>query len=392
MTTVKHPGTPIAGPTTLTNPHVHGTLPGPRSAESAGPAGAAGVQRPHLPADTCRSPSPDAHGSFVRDVDGNVFIDFLAGAGVLSLGPQPSRAGRGGDRAARPASRTGWTSRPPAKDAFTEAQLSMLPAGMRDRMKIHFCGPTGANAVDAAIKLCKTATGRGDVVSFQGGFHGSSHAAMAVTGCVGQKRPIANGMPGVHFFPFSYCGRCPLGLTRETCETNCVGLLERALRDTNGGIAAPAAVILEMVQGEGGVIPARREFVQRVRGADPRAGHPADRRRGADRLRAHRHLVRVRAVRHRARRHRRLEGAVRHGPARGDRSSTTSGSTSGRPARTPAPSAATSWPSPRAPRPIEIIARDDVLGNVRAPRRPDRRRLSRPARRTRGCARSAAWV
>ena len=68
-------------------------------------------------------------------------------------------------------------------------------------MKIQFCGPTGANAVDAAIKLCKTATGRGGIVSFQGGFHGSSHAAMALTGNVGQKRPIANGMPGVQLLP-----------------------------------------------------------------------------------------------------------------------------------------------------------------------------------------------
>jgi diaminobutyrate-2-oxoglutarate transaminase len=79
----------------------------------------------------------------------------------------------------------------PAKDAFTDAQLAMLPDSMRDRMRVHFCGPTGANAVDAALKLCKTATGRGEVISFQGGFHGSSHAAMAVTGLVEQKSPSA---------------------------------------------------------------------------------------------------------------------------------------------------------------------------------------------------------
>ncbi|MBO0848595.1 MAG: aminotransferase class III-fold pyridoxal phosphate-dependent enzyme, partial [Pseudonocardia sp.] len=109
------------------------------------------------------------------------------------------------------------------------------------------------------------ATGRGDVVSFQGGFHGSSHAAMALTGNVAQKRPIAGGMPGVHFFPFSSCGRCPLALDPETCQTNCVSVLERALTDPNGGIAPPAAVIMEMVQGEGGVVPARKEFARRVR-------------------------------------------------------------------------------------------------------------------------------
>ncbi|MGH3981861.1 MAG: aminotransferase class III-fold pyridoxal phosphate-dependent enzyme [Pseudonocardiaceae bacterium] len=111
----------------------------------------------------------------------------------------------------------------------------MLPPGMRNRMKVHFCGPTGANAVDAALKLCKTATGRGDVISFQGGFHGTTHAAMALTGLVANKAPVPNGVPGVHFFPFSSCSRCPVGLTPQTCTTNCVHYLERALQDPNGG-------------------------------------------------------------------------------------------------------------------------------------------------------------
>ena len=56
------------------------------------------------------------------------------------------------------------------KDAFVEAQLSMLSPGLRNRMKLHFCGSTGANAVDPAVS--RTATGRGDLVCFQGGFHG----------------------------------------------------------------------------------------------------------------------------------------------------------------------------------------------------------------------------
>jgi diaminobutyrate-2-oxoglutarate transaminase len=162
----------------------------------------------------------------------------------------------------------------PAKDAFTEAQLSMLPDGMRERMRIHSCGPTGANAVDAALKLCKTATGRGDIVSFQGGFHGSSLAAMAVTGLVEQKAPVPNGMPGVHFLPFSYCGRCPVDLTPDSCSTNCAGFAEKALTDPNGGVPLPAAVLLELVQGEGGVIPATVEFAQRIRALTRELGIP----------------------------------------------------------------------------------------------------------------------
>jgi 4-aminobutyrate aminotransferase-like enzyme len=162
----------------------------------------------------------------------------------------------------------------PAKDAFTEAQLSMLPENLRGRMKVHFCAPTGSDAVDAAIKLCKTATGRRDVVSFQGGFHGSTHGAMAVTGLIVQKEPIANGVPGVHFFPYSYCARCPLGLAPSTCDTNCVAYLEQSLRDGNGGVPLPAAVIMELVQGEGGVVPVREEFARRVRALTRELGIP----------------------------------------------------------------------------------------------------------------------
>ena len=263
--------TPAAGRWSA-QPQVSTALPGPRSAELL-----ARQEERESNARTYPRHFPfavaEAFGSHIRDLDGNVFIDFLAGAGVLSLGhnhPELVAAAT----AQMSVFTHGLDMPSPAKDEFTTAQLNMLPAGMRDRMKIQFCGPTGANAVDAAIKLCKTATGRGGIVSFQGGFHGSSHAAMALTGNVGQKRPIANGMPGVSFFPFSSCSRCPLALNPETCQTNCISFLERALNDPNGGLELPAAVIMEMVQGEGGVIPARKEFVQRVRRLTRELGIP----------------------------------------------------------------------------------------------------------------------
>lgn len=257
---------------TLAAPHVAGSLPGPRSAEF--------LARQQVYESNARSyprrlpiAIEEASGSLVRDVDGNVFIDFLAGAGVLSLGhnhPELVAAVTGQLGVLT----HGLDFPTPVREDFVEAQLSMLPDSMRDRMKIHFCGPTGANAVDAALKLCKTATGRGDIISFQGGFHGASHAAMALTGLVSQKRPVANGVPGIHFFPYSYCARCPIGLTPDTCATNCADVLERALTDGNGGVPLPAAVVMELVQGEGGVIPATIEFARRVRALTLQLGIP----------------------------------------------------------------------------------------------------------------------
>ena len=185
---------------------------------AADPAAPARVQCPTYPAGLPIAIA-DAEGTFVRDLDGNVFIDFLTGAGVLSLGhnhpelvaAMAGQLGTSDARAGLAHAGEGRVRRGPAVDAAA--------AQCQNRMKIHFCGPTGANAVDAAIKLCKTATGRGDVVSFQGGFHGSSHLALSLTGLVEQKAPIANTVPGVHFFPYSYCSRCPLGLSRTPARS-----------------------------------------------------------------------------------------------------------------------------------------------------------------------------
>jgi diaminobutyrate-2-oxoglutarate transaminase len=247
---------------TTTQPHVRTPLPGPRSAEllerQALRESNARVYPRHFPIAVA-----EAHGSYIRDLDGNLFIDFLAGAGVLSFGHNHPELVEAAIRQMSVFTH-GLDMPSPAKDAFTEAQLSMLPEQMRDQMKIQFCGPTGANAVDAAIKLAKTATGRGDIIAFRGGFHGSTHAAMALTGNLSQKGPVANGMPGVHFFPYP-CGGEPDGVDAATWDATCAALLEKALTDPNGGIPRPAAVIMEMVQGEGGVNPATPRFAQRVR-------------------------------------------------------------------------------------------------------------------------------
>ena len=146
----------------------------------------------------------------------------------------------------------------PVREEFKRRQLGMLPASMRDHMKIHFCGPTGSDGVEAAIKLCKKATGRGGVVAFQGCYHGSTQGAMSLTSETQPKQGLHNLMPGVHFSPFGYCHRCPLSLRPDSCETRCAQLLVNTLRDTHGGVPKPAAIIMELVQGEGGTIPRSR--------------------------------------------------------------------------------------------------------------------------------------
>lgn len=243
-------------------PVVRTEVPGPRSLElltrQVGRESNARTYPRRLPIAVRRG-----FGPYVEDVDGNVYLDFLTGAGALPLGHSHPEVVAAVERQLRDHVH-GLDLPTPIRDEFVDAQLSLLPEGMRDRMKVHFCGPTGANAVEAALKLCKSHTGRSEVVSFQGGFHGSTHAAMAVTGLVGPKAAVPGRMPDAHFFPYSYCLRCPLALDRRSCDTNCAAYLERSLTDQLGGVPRPAAVLLELVQGEGGVIPATRAFATRV--------------------------------------------------------------------------------------------------------------------------------
>jgi diaminobutyrate-2-oxoglutarate transaminase len=205
----------------------------------------------------------EATGSYITDVDGRTYIDFLSGAGVLALGHNhPELIAAVGDQLSRLTHGLDFPT--PVREEFKRRQIAMLPADLRDDVKMHFCGPTGADAVEAAVKLCKKATGRGGVVAFQGSYHGSTHGAMSLTSELQPKAGLQNLLPGIHFAPFAYCHRCPLSLTPQTCATNCAELLANTLSDTHGGVQRPAAVILELVQGEGGSIPARVEFVRRI--------------------------------------------------------------------------------------------------------------------------------
>jgi len=253
-------------------PSVSGPLPGPRSTallerQETWESSARTYPR-RLPIAIDRG-----EGSFVVDLDGNVFIDFLSGAGSLPLGhshPELIAA----IQAQLPRFQHGLDFPTEIRDEFASMQLALLPDDLRAKAKIAFCGPTGANAVEGALKLCKTATGRSEIVAFHGSYHGGSHGAMAASALVSQKERVAGQMPGVHFFPYPYALRSALPGDADSLGSRCVQYLERSLRDPHGGVALPAAVILEVVQGEGGVIPAPTDFLQGVRRVTRELGIP----------------------------------------------------------------------------------------------------------------------
>jgi len=215
-----------------------------------------------------------ASGIHVEDVEGRRFIDCLAGAGTLALGhnhPVVIAAIQQVLADELPLLTLDLTT--PVKDQFVQDLFGLLPEALAAEAKIQFCGPTGTDAVEAALKLVRTATGRSTVLSFQGGYHGMSQGALSLMGSLGPKRALAGLLNnGVQFLPFPYDYRCPFGLGgAEGVKVN-LHYLENLLTDPEAGVVLPAAVIVEAVQGEGGVIPADLEWLQGVRRITEKAG------------------------------------------------------------------------------------------------------------------------
>ena len=216
-----------------------------------------------------------AKGAVVEDVEGNRYIDFLNGAGTLALGHNDDEVNQAMvDLIQSGAPLHTLDLATPVKDRFVETLLSIIPEELASKAKIQFCSPSGTDATEAAIKLCKTATGRGSVIAFSGGYHGMGHGSMALTGNCNAKNHVQNIMPGVQFMPYPYSYRCPMGIGGKAGTKACIAYLERLLKDPESGVTKPAAIILEPIQGEGGVVPAPVEFLQAVRRITRELGIP----------------------------------------------------------------------------------------------------------------------
>ena len=196
-----------------------------------------------------------AVGSTMYDEDGNGYLDFFAGAGALNYGHNNPRLKKvlvdylTDDRIMH--SLDMFTT---ARRDFLETFDSLILKPRNLDYKVVFPGPGGTNAVEAALKLARKVTGRTGVVNFTNAFHGMTLGALAVTGNA-LKRGGA-GVPLVHTTPMPYDGY--LGGEAD------FAYLERLLLDSGSGLDKPAAVIVESVQGEGGINAARAEWLREL--------------------------------------------------------------------------------------------------------------------------------
>ncbi|QCG94713.1 aminotransferase class III-fold pyridoxal phosphate-dependent enzyme [Azospirillum sp. TSA2s] len=208
----------------------------------------------------------EGRGIYLRDSAGQLFIDCLAGAGTLALGhnhPDIVAALRATLDSGLPLHTLDLTT--PVKDRFVEDLFAALPPAFARDARIQFCGPTGADGIEAAMKLARTATGRRTIVGFSGGYHGMTHGTLAIMGNLGPKRPLGGGTGDAHMLPYPYDYRCPFGLGGEAGVDAGLSMIEQLLSDPESGVVTPAAVVVEVVQGEGGVVPAPVRWLQGLR-------------------------------------------------------------------------------------------------------------------------------
>ncbi|WP_435136806.1 diaminobutyrate--2-oxoglutarate transaminase family protein [Actinacidiphila sp. bgisy144] len=206
-----------------------------------------------------------ARGMTVEGADGRRYLDCLSGAGTLALGhnhPVVLEAVRRVLDSGAPLHVLDLAT--PVKDDFTTALFDTLPPGLADRGRIQFCGPAGTDAVEAAIKLVRIATGRSGLVAFSGAYHGMTAAALAATGDTAARATV-EADTRVTRLPYPYDYRCPFGTGGEQGAELSARLTASLLDDPKGGVRQPAAMLLEPVQGEGGVIPAPGSWLRRMR-------------------------------------------------------------------------------------------------------------------------------
>jgi diaminobutyrate-2-oxoglutarate transaminase len=196
-----------------------------------------------------------ASGSELFDTDGKRYIDFLAGCSSLNYGHNdPDMKAALMDHIAGDGLAHGLDLHSDAKgDFLTAFETHILrPRGMDYR--VMFTGPTGANSVEAAMKIARKKTGRTNVIAFTNGFHGVTMGALAATGNGYHRGGAGMDTSGITRVPFD----------GYVDGMDSADLLDKMLSDNSGGIDAPAAILFEPVQGEGGLNAASADWMRKI--------------------------------------------------------------------------------------------------------------------------------
>ncbi|EKV27563.1 Diaminobutyrate-pyruvate aminotransferase [Caenispirillum salinarum AK4] len=198
-----------------------------------------------------------AKGDKMWDDQGKEYIDFFAGAGALNYGHNDDGMKKAvieymqGDGILH-----SLDMGTEAKAKFLQRFQDVILKPRKMDYKMMFPGPTGTNTVESALKLARKVTGRAKVVSFTRAFHGMTLGALAITGNAFKRKGAGVSLNETIFMPYDgYTGN----------GINSADLLEQMLNDDGSGMDKPAAVILEVIQGEGGINACSMEWLKRIR-------------------------------------------------------------------------------------------------------------------------------
>ncbi|HEU0124318.1 MAG TPA: acetyl ornithine aminotransferase family protein [Bryobacteraceae bacterium] len=201
-----------------------------------------------------------ATGASVTDVDGNRFLDMNAGIAVAATGhchPRVTAAIRA--QAERLLHMSGTDFYYGNMIELAERLAALAPGGGPRKV---FFGNSGTEAMEAAMKLAKYATGRDKFVAFLGSFHGRSQGSLSLTASKAvQRAGFGPLLPGVVHIPYANCYRCAYGKQPDTCAVECVQVLEQQLFPSILPAGEVAGIVVEPVQGEGGYVVPPRKFL-----------------------------------------------------------------------------------------------------------------------------------
>jgi 4-aminobutyrate aminotransferase len=212
-----------------------------------------------------------ARGPVVEDPDGNRYLDFAAGIAVAATGHSHP------DVVAAIKAQSERFLHMCATDFFYENVVE-LAEGLARRApgpgpwRVFFAN-SGAEVVEAAVKLARVRTGRQKVIACYGAFHGRTYGAMSLTASKPvQRKGYAPFVPEVLHTHYAYCYRCPVNREPQTCNVQCLDLLTETMFTTTTDPSEVAAVIVEPVQGEGGYVVPHAQFLPRLREITRRHG------------------------------------------------------------------------------------------------------------------------
>ncbi|UCE91317.1 MAG: aspartate aminotransferase family protein [Methanobacteriota archaeon] len=211
-----------------------------------------------------------ASGSAIMDADGNVYLDFSSGISVMNAGWSNPRVTKAIQRQAEELTHS------LANDAYfdKEAEFAELLAEISPGRALEstFFGNSGAEGVEAAIKLSRYYTKGHEHVAFMGSYHGRVGNALAMASRVKYKYGHGPYAPGVFFAPYPYCYRCWFKQEYPACNMLCMDYLDKAILEFGGPSGSLASVFVEPLQGEGGYIVPPKEFMPRLRELCDRRG------------------------------------------------------------------------------------------------------------------------